>query len=57
VKLFSRDARPEVRVDREATRPVILRICGLYFAFHCYEARRLADALHDAVETVDRSSR
>ncbi|UPW02871.1 hypothetical protein M1C57_14280 [Rhodococcus pyridinivorans] len=58
MKLFSRDAKPEVRVEAEATRPIVLRICGLHFAFHCYEARRLADALHDAADQVnDQSAR
>lgn len=53
MKLRGRDIRPQVLTDPHATRPVLIRLCGLWLALTPDEARTLADELHDAAETTE----
>lgn len=53
MKLRARNIRPEVLTDQDATRPVLIRLCGLWLALTAAEARILADELHDAADTLD----
>ncbi|WP_164873414.1 hypothetical protein [Rhodococcus xishaensis] len=50
MKLRARDITPLVIVDHQATRPVLIRLCGLWLALSTTEAHTLADQLHDAAE-------
>ena len=52
MKLRARNIRPEVLTDPTASRPVLIRLCGLWLALTATEARALADELHDAADTL-----
>ncbi|WP_395704745.1 hypothetical protein [Rhodococcus ruber] len=56
MKLRARNIRPEVLTDLDATRPVLLRLCGLWLALTPIEAHTLADQLHDAADTLEETT-
>ena len=54
MRLHSRNLQPEVTVDHDANRPIMLRLSGLRFVMSGTEARQLADQLVDAAEATER---
>ncbi|UTT48848.1 hypothetical protein [Rhodococcus gordoniae] len=55
MKVHSPSLDPIVKIDPEANRPVLLHMLGLVISMNPYEARNLADALHDGADKVEGS--
>lgn len=50
MKLHARNVTPDVFLDQQARRGIVLRFAGLRITMTATEARALADQLHDTAD-------